>query len=412
MTRVTSYGSIAIRSAGFKAPSGAQWAFLNDTTSYTRDKVARADVTRNRMDTGGWRKPSAYWCTVTSADAGFVDIEVSTTAGYTYYNQGMLAPHTGVPAVQLDESYIVNQLPAVTRVDQAVILARNNVADRVASFGESLAELMKTLEGLGSLATAIDLFLEAAAKKDTTAMAKALGVKPASRKHRRAVSRWKGLGPTVANAWLSWNFGLAPIISDMVALAILLGEGKNLRVSGRAVVFEKDSPVIIENTHAMSFGPATYQTAHNVVKRRGTYVRLDYEVSLETLRSLTSYGLLDAPATAWALVPYSFLVDFALPVSEVLRSLTATFGLSFRGGSATRFVKVDWKFAFARFPETPSYAWTKKTVLLNDVKGAHMERTVFKSDPNPVTLWMKDPLSAFSVATTFAVLTQKLRRYF
>ena len=206
---------------------------------------------------------------------------------------------------------------------------------------------MQTVQSLGALAKQVSLFLDAAASKNYGGVARSLGLSPSSRKHRRAVKRFKQLSirhlgvPTVSNALLCWNFGLQPIISDMVALAILIGEGKNLRVVGKGTHARSKTKRVVPYDFVVPYGgtSAPYTVRLNEVVEEGVYVRLDYEVSIEGLRQLTTYGLTDAPTTLWAVAPYSWLVDFVLPVSEVLRSLTATIGLQFLSGTATRWVK-------------------------------------------------------------------------
>lgn len=411
--RITSVGSVSQYFADRYSYAGVSTPYLDTVKGITISTLKRSDIVKNPDNGAGWRRPSPYDVILTASEPGRCEIWMDNPNNKRYLrNMGGCNPNAESTAFNITEKYLDSVLPKQGDIDIAVIKARNNVADRVASFGESLAELMKTLSGLGSLASQINEFLIAVSKKDYPKVADSLGIPRRSRKHRRAVIRYNKLGiPTVSNAFLCWNFGLKPIISDMVSLAILMGQGKPLRVVGKGMYARESGNY--QNLHPtpcmVSYVGSAYTVYQFQVHRSGTYVRLDYEMSFERLRDLASYGLLDAPATLWAIMPYSFLVDFVLPVSEVLRSLMATFGLDFKGGSATRFVTVDRKYAYSTPPkDTSSLKVHKFVVKVDKMKGLRMKRTVFITDPNPVTLWLKDPLSAFSVATVFSLLGQKL----
>lgn len=410
--RTTSSATLAIRYGVQKQSGLVTRTFVNDAVGITTSTLTRSDVVVNPIRSDGWRKPSPYSAVFSTAEPGYHHMELLLPSGKAFETYGKINPNNSTAAFTVSPASLSALMPLPSDIDKAVIKARNNVADRVASFGESLAELKQSLSGLGTLASQVDQFVVSALKKDYKGVAKSLGIPHRSRKHRRAVTRYNNLGvPTVSNAFLTWNFGLAPIISDMVSLAILMGESKPLRVVGKGLFpRENGKERTFTQTCVQPWSGVGYQVNFRRKLSSGTYVRLDYECSFERLRSLTAYGLMDAPATAWALVPSSWLIDFVIPVGEVLRSLTATFGLTFRGGTATRFVSDNRKFSYCNPPSLSNgQIWKQFHIEAPDHSGKAMERTVFKDEPNPVTLWVKDPLSAFSVSAVFSLLGQKLR---
>lgn len=414
MTRVTSRSTVCSRKSTRSDYHGnIDRTYVDDTVGCVTQTLTRSDITINPAEVDGWRKPSPYIATLTASDPGQIHAVVDYTNNRELYiESGKVGAWNSGPYFTVTESALKERFPTSSDVDASVILARNNVADRVASFGESLAELVQTLKSLAGLAGSIDSFIQAAMAKDYKRVADSLGIPRNARKHRRAVVRFNGMGiPTVANAFLCWNFGLSPIIEDMVALAVLMGSGKPLRITGKSLYRPRGWKQQRSVTYTSQVPPTAFSYDINFIRKSevGVATRLDYEVSLEALRNLTSYGLLDAPATLWALVPYSFLVDFVLPVSEVLRSMTATFGLSYKGGSATRFSKIDDKFVNSKpDPDRPGMKCREFRLSVGDLHGVHMERIVFKTDPEPATLWIKDPISAFSAATVFSLLAQSL----
>lgn len=399
MTRVTSTSSLVPNVVKRTSASGTIRYYTNSVTTLVPSTLTRSDITRNPRDAEGWRQPTAYSASVVNKDQVRVIARLGYGSEVWDLDIPMSYPKTSTP------------LPTTADINIAVIKARNAVADRVSSFGESLAELSQSVSGLAKLASQVDSFIASALRKDYKGVARHLGINPKSRKHRRATVRFSKLAPNVGNAFLCWNFGLSPIIGDMVALAILMGAGKPLRVTGVGLHGRQNGNPVLTSTGVQSFPYVSGSGCETVCQNRtfvGTKVHLDYTVSIEALRQLTSYGLMDAPATVWALAPYSFLLDFVLPVSEVLRSLTATFGLAFKGGSATRFSRCVSKYMYTKLHPLAGASTLDWRPDGSDRVELNMVRTVFKSDPNPVTLWLKDPFDAFEAATVFSLLAQRL----
>lgn len=428
MTRTTVLTNYKQRYVEQQIGTGPVEIKRNFNDPYEAGRLVRSDIVKTVIDEQGWRIPTAYTCSRVSADCGFLESEVTrASTNTTWRERGGVNTALSAPLFKITLAELTALNPTSTDVNRCLVKARNNLADRVASFGESIAEAKKTIGSLGSNAESIDKFISSAARKDWKGCARALGISPDSRKHRRAVKiveqnltskAYKSLiasgkaVPVVADSWLAWNFGLSPIISDMVSLAILLGDGKPLRVVGKSEYKSRPSEV---RTGAMA--TALYSTypislLTREVRKAGVKIRLDYEIRADFLRDLSSYGLLDAPATLWALQPYSFLVDFVLPVSEVLRSLTATLGTTFKGGSRTRYVRIE-KSITGHIPGLkPGYALKQLDVEVPPIDGMLMDRIVYNSDPYAIDLWIKDPFDAFKVATTTAVLVQRMRQFF
>lgn len=50
------------------------------------------------------------------------------------------------------------------------------------------------------------------------------------------------------------------------------------------------------------------------------------------IRAATQWGLTNPLTLAWEVIPYSFVIDWALPIGNFLEAITSTMGLSFVGG--------------------------------------------------------------------------------
>lgn len=380
---------------------------VNTSFEMTQTKGSRSDVSKSPFPKGTWRPPMSYSATFSGSDCILVDCTQEYSPGFIYRNIGKVGSHQEIPTVSISNSDLLNAFPSENDVSKAVIKARNNVADRAASFAESFAEAREAVKSLGALAGNLDRFLVASQKKDWKSAARSIGVKTGSRGYKRAVKSLQGAAGTASNAWMAFNFGIAPIVSDMVSIAILLGGEWDFRVTGSTVLLTTEEEAKIPQVAALGFNPSTVAYTENYRCTAGVQCRLDFEITSEFLAGFAKFGVSDALQLGWALVPSSYLVDFVLPVSEVLRSITATVGLSFRGGSATQFCQIDKKTTDSRLISDPKWK-TSFTALEASVSARKMSRRVFDSEPYPVTLWIKDPLQAFPVVTVLSVLGQRL----
>lgn len=412
LMRETSAEVLVQRYATLDTPWGLN-TYVNSTFSMVQNKGVRADIIKSPAALAGeWRDPTPYFATFSGADCILVDVESKVDwAGYTYRNIGKLGSNSTQPTIVVGPEELLAGLPTDSHVNQAVIKARNNVADRAASFAESFAEAKQTVQSLGAMAKSLDNFLVAASKKNWKQAARSIGVKPGSYQYRKTVRRLQGAAGTVGNAWLGFNFGIAPIISDMVSTCILLGGEWSFRVTGSTVLITSKGRTQVPQLGALGFQPGTVHWVLNQQINSGVQCRLDYELDSKLLAGFAKFGVSDVVQLGWALVPHSYLVDFVLPVSEVLKSLTATMGLTYKGGSATRFCQIDRSSTDCHFVPSGSRL-VSATFLDARVKGRKMIRETFETEPNPIDLWIKDPLEVFPVATVLAVLGQRLSKIF
>lgn len=72
-------------------------------------------------------------------------------------------------------------------------------------------------------------------------------------------------------------------------------------------------------------------------------MRVIYEYSLgnSVFHNLSSFGVTNPASLAWELLPFSFVVDWFLPVGDFLSSLDAEFGMTFRRGIYSSQTDVD-----------------------------------------------------------------------
>jgi hypothetical protein len=130
-------------------------------------------------------------------------------------------------------------------------------------------------------------------------------------------------------------------------------------------------------------------------------------VNSTTKRALTRLGIGNLPALAYELIPYSFILDWFLPVGTYLGSLDAFSGISVAWTTKTVFYKR--KTTYVR-----QFGGTLSGVITSNGIGMIVDEKVFCTrsliTPPPVGYpSFRSPLSAVHVADATALLTQLLR---
>lgn len=183
--------------------------------------------------------------------------------------------------------------------------------------------------------------------------------------------RWKNIDRRFSlqganNEYLRWKFGWQPLAADLHGLYDLYQEGLRLPpfVTARRTVKSQRHGT----TAFTGYKPAAW-----TVKSRDQ-VMLMAKVDAPGMAAAQSYSLANPLATAWELVPVSFVVDWFMPIGNSLQALTASCGLSFvtgyhsqtrelectaesvRVGSVTVRAKNFARQAYGSFPTAQFYA--------------------------------------------------------
>jgi hypothetical protein len=323
----------------------------NDNVNKTRSRTAnyRYDRTGAAPITG-----SAVWTSFSSSRPTYPKGAVVTLPGgstfrkatpYTHqsWEVGSFRPATLGPGIgdsgltwsASDEgregSTFISRYPTYRRIsvpidakNEAVTKALNKIADQKINLGENLATLRQTL----NLFTGKTSFL-------VDRLWAGLRVK-SWRKYfyqsARDLSR-RGVVDTAASEYLAFVYGLQPLMNDVYEASKLLQHhaGKTLLFKGVG------SAQRTEFVGSRSYGVASFskqtilQWNSNSKTKCTLWARID--PNWQGLRTLNQLGLLNPLGLAWDLVPYSFCVDWVLPIGPVLYAMTAPAGLLFVDGT-------------------------------------------------------------------------------
>lgn len=132
-----------------------------------------------------------------------------------------------------------------------------------------------------------------------------------------------GLSKKFADEFLKWKFGVVPIISDIYGGVELLKQQLKPAQIIHAKRVIRDDQDFSEYSNSGLWGTGS---------SKGSYtVEIWGKLNNATLRFVNQANLTDPLSVAWEVVPWSFVVDWCIPVGNVLEGMQAHSGLDFVG---------------------------------------------------------------------------------
>lgn len=179
----------------------------------------------------------------------------------------------------------------------------------------------------------------------------------------------------VASHWLELQYGWKPLLQDVSGAAELLAkhvinDHSHTSATGSFQVNRTRTQLAPPNA---LYGPNTTSVSQR------TKFRVDFALDSAARSALAQTGISNPALLAWELLPYSFVVDWFIPVGNYLQSLDDFSGFSFVGGyestltitdvvqSYTGGTKLAWNGALYEYTTTSGSAATK-TISYNRTK--------------------------------------------
>jgi len=218
----------------------------------------------------------------------------------------------------------------------------------------------------------------------------------AAAKRLNVVWRPEYASMSIAELWLAWKYGWVPLLQDIFGALNLLINGWTEYpplVEARARVKRELRDPLNGQFYWHKMTGKVYI---------GMETKLFYTVEDAWLARLNGLGLLNPLHVAWEAVPFSFVVDWFVPVGAFLEALTAPIGLKLVTGYETAIAKCDIKLRYARQCAGPNLTLSGTPERL-DVKHFCMKRNPIGVFPSP-GLYLKNGFSTSHVLTTLALI--------
>lgn len=217
----------------------------------------------------------------------------------------------------------------------------------------------------------------------------------------------KNLSPSnrgeVSNVFLAYRYGVAPLMGDIQGAAEQLAE----RVLGiRSTMVRAKKSRLVRSFIDYGNFKVTIETRIDV----------KYKVSYafngsETISTLSRLGFTSPANVAWELVPFSFVLDWFLPIGNFLSSISALHGYKVREIEETIFVKQN---VFCDF-HVPASTTFENLGFVSDLdfvwscEKVKMKREVIPSLPSlPLPTW-QNPFTVGRALNALALLSQMIK---
>jgi hypothetical protein len=213
--------------------------------------------------------------------------------------------------------------------NEAVTKALNKIADQKVDLGENLATLGQTTRLLGGSVKTLADFLQKVWRDKH--IAPYLG-QSARQLFKRAE---RGEIPRdIANRYLEYVYGWKPLVQDVYGLwELATKQSKPALLMHAKGSSTQQAQGPSEEHYLISFEYRIRYLANTQKSTCRCHVWAMISPDWAGLRSLNQLGLLNPLSLAWELTPWSFVVDWLLPIGPVLRALSAPAGLTFVDGS-------------------------------------------------------------------------------
>lgn len=257
-----------------------------------------------------------------------------------------------------------NGSPVVTRLhSEAITEAQNKFLDEVSGIRVNLLDLYRTrIEAANMVAKNAQKLCHAYTllkKGKWRQFCRTLGI--SAKKPRRGQDNVPAL-------WLEYSFGWAPLLSDIYTM---LDNTFDVPAAFVRQVYRAEYPDTRQDNSAN-----TRVSVSGTYKVRGVAAGLVF-VDVPAIQAASQYGITNPLATAWEALPFSFVVDWFVPVGDFINSLNATAGLKFKDYSLTSTIEWDAKVtAIHRYSTwdnwadagsgNSTYHWKHKKRQVND----------------------------------------------
>lgn len=273
--------------------------------------------------------------------------------------------------------------------NEAVTKALNKLADQKVNIGENLATLGQTAR---MFISPLQGFVDLAKKFHNLPMGREIPWGKIARMSYRDLLHGK-YGTPIAQRYLEYVYGFKPLMQDIYEIHKMAKShaAAPLLVTGRAVATRGGSAPDQHNNN-ISKGVDEYWEENNYESRTrvSLWAKLNADYALS--RTLNQMSLLNPASLVWELVPYSFVIDWVLPIGPVLSAMTAPAGLDFVGGSQSRRVKSSWKYRIQDYPPYSNYSFSVNNPATGQMRYDGYRRIRLTSWPTPGFWYASDPL--------------------
>lgn len=397
---------IACRAGGANYPNFAQALananVLNQSTSTAGSSTSRASMLNGCAAYKRYIN-TTYSATYTSrqAQGRVISVLRSGVNHISINNQMYPSSVTGFFGngvtfnVEADLNNLLNLAIIQNMVNAAKSDALISAKDQKMDVSETLTGLPKTLVMIAERSTQILRAYNAVRKGNLPAAIGNLGL------HNVQLRRFRR--KDAANIWLELQYGWLPLLSDIYDGFNLVKEfiAPLVPKDQFSVVARREQPLIIRgpNYDTASWNTATAST-EGVAKCE---VKYRFRVDNPTAHLMSQLEVLNPLYVAWVALPFSFVLDWLVPVGTTLSALSSHIGLQFTTGYVSQ---VTWGSSSIKASSRKTGVYIK--MLETGETSARVERLIMNRTPLasfPIpTFYIQSPFSNKRIVNAIALV--------
>lgn len=194
-------------------------------------------------------------------------------------------------------------------------------------------------------------------------------------------------GKLAADKWLETQYAWKPLLSDIYDTSKVLSEGV------------KRNSQIVSASRTIKDGAAYKSGAAHGSVSVGYRCSLYYKVSNSSIDALSRLGLINPLEVAWELVPFSFVIDWFIPVGTLLEAYSSTMGMTFIDGHISTKASIDARYEV----NNPLGGYYLDEGRFTFVWGYFGFKRITVSSAAPLP-YFKSPFSSNHLASAFALI--------
>jgi len=232
----------------------------------------------------------------------------------------------------------------------------------------------------------------------------------ATNKRPLTVREMKGI--RVTDRWLEMQYGWSPLMSDLHGAMSSVGQRQN----GNQFFFKKMSRLSGKSSAPNMFGGAGFNGSNwTVISDWDERVECAvwYKLNTSGLSAFSSLGLTNPVSIAWELVPWSFVVDWFLPLGNWFNTFDAGLGKTFYCGYKSRRARFGFTDKAYSVPIPTLGAPSVRLRYIDkdrEYRYTSFDRTKYADFPSPSAPAFKNPCSPLHVANGLALLVGAMTR--
>ncbi len=306
-------------------------------------------------------------------------------------------------------SQFVDKTPPQDLADLARNKLLGKIKDSSVNLGVVYGERQRTADLVGSTAANIASAYRNLRRGNFTKAAEDLGVPAAKRGRSRFNKDYAKRGAdAAAGGWLALQYGWKPLLEDIYGSVDAIRRRNEspqyVTTTKRQQRLTPEARLVVTKNSGLKTTKLLYGFKRTDVKYGVTYYKAP-----SPARTMAQLGISNPLLVAWELVPYSFVVDWFLPVGGYLEGLDATNGLEFYSGYRTLFSLVEATEIITSSGEY-NEQYTDNNFTTSSFKEVYVNRATLSAFPTPAFPPFKNPVSKDHLLNGLALLVKSFRK--